>query len=510
MADRPYTVNAGKGNDNIDVEMNNTTIYGGLGNDEIFVRSNDNIVDAGKGNDYIVIEPNELDYESYEIRAENNVVVFHNGDGNDRLSAYYSDVTLKFADSLLSDITLVQFGNYLQIKYNSGADSVSVYNPLPAEDEEDDFDSSINITLEDKNGYKKDFIEFIKNYGGIPDAYLTEINGTDTDDDIVLPETDSSLTVNLGKGDDSLFCYKINDSAIYGGEGNDSIELCGTGNTIYGGKGNDYISDYEGEYGNNTLVFNNGDGNDTISFYMETQQTLRFADAAQSDLEFIKSANDLIIRYSDKDSVKISGYLAEESSNASYMVKCGESAEKPLAYLLLDGIKTEAEASTITGTNGNDIIDVPYRNGDNVYDVSLDKKYIIEDYSGENDVANISSGEINESDVMIIFNVQSEFDDDSLEEVSVISKDDIDIWANTGNCQSVNIKRNTIETINLNNNLTISSSDIEELAMSISAWLTDEDRDYSDVISVLTSGNNDDISALKTYFAENTNWQTIE
>ena len=108
-------------------------------------------------------------------------------------------------------------------------------------------------------------------------------------------------------GDDIIYGYDGNDT-IYGDEGNDTI-YGGNGNDVFvGGTGNDWLS---GDYGNDTYIFNKGDGNDTIRDY-EMSSTSGKSDRIifgeginPDDVRLERVENDLVIRYTEKDSVTV-------------------------------------------------------------------------------------------------------------------------------------------------------------------------------------------------------------
>ncbi|MGE3612046.1 MAG: Ig-like domain-containing protein, partial [Sulfurimonas sp.] len=128
-----------------------------------------------------------------------------------------------------------------------------------------------------------------------------------------------------GLGDDNLY-GQAGDDRLYGEEGNDVL-VAGFGNdTLYGGEGNDFLSGgvgndvLEGGLGNDIYFFGKGDGNDTIAdsepsksflwFNYNTQDggndTIKFDQGiAKEDISFYMKNNDLILQYSDNDSITI-------------------------------------------------------------------------------------------------------------------------------------------------------------------------------------------------------------
>ena len=127
------------------------------------------------------------------------------------------------------------------------------------------------------------------------------IHGGDGNDTIY-SNSNSNGFINAGAGNDSLEIYYSNSDAISGGEGNDKIYCCGgTEVKVYGGLGDDVIevgynsSDMtiEGGEGNDSIdvstsqnifyKYKVGDGDDTISGYVDTIQISGASYSTQTD-----------------------------------------------------------------------------------------------------------------------------------------------------------------------------------------------------------------------------------
>ena len=202
-------------------------------------------------------------------------------------------------------------------------------------------------------------------YGNIvDDASVNKLDGGAGDDTIY-----SSLgadTIYGGKGNDSLEVFGTN-SVTYAGDGDDEITLYyNSAKTVYGEKGNDYVSIEYGQvevYGgegndflesglmnNSNLYFSKGDGNDLYRYrgalkYDRGQgdgknvneDTLVFQDLSFDELSFAQDGDNLVINYGENASVTIENYykylgaegaelaFADERGNTGkYIVESGQ------------------------------------------------------------------------------------------------------------------------------------------------------------------------------------------
>ena len=358
--------------------------------------------------------------------------------------------------------------------------------------------------------------DFIEAYGDIPESDITEINGTDTDDVIRIPIMDRALTVYGNTGDDNIRGYGLNDNTIYAGDGNDTIETSGVGNSIiYGGRGNDYIScafeddDSSAHY---ELIFNNGDGKDSVNT-SSNDTVLKFTGTNISDIHLEKLGNNLVIKYnSDRDSVDIR-YVYEDNNQeydnditSKYTIEDMNGTQTSLTDFITayGDIPEASEGYWIIGTETDDRIRIPdITSPDTVYNAGLDKKYIIADAEG-NDILNIRANDINISDVTILFNINE--DGTEFGDISILENTNIDKWENSEDFEEIVIKDNSIETINYNDDKTITSADIEQLAQDVATWLNQND--YTNVQEVLNGGNEADIDSLIAVF-QGANWQQM-
>ena len=98
--------------------------------------------------------------------------------------------------------------------------------------------------------------------------------------------------------------------AIDGGAGNDTITAKGGDDIIMGAQGNDSI---DAGKGSNTLNFWRGHGNDTV-VSGGGSDTLVFNDVELTNENLETSGKDLIIHYTDRDSVTIKDFVPDSHS----------------------------------------------------------------------------------------------------------------------------------------------------------------------------------------------------
>ncbi|MBR3889779.1 hypothetical protein IKJ53_04625, partial [bacterium] len=243
------------GNDKLYGENGSNSLFGGAGDDIIYGGAINDLIDGGVGN-------NKL----YGKQGDNTYI---HGGGNDTIYLEKNSNTNLWLDGyLITDRN--KKGNDLELLTFKDGESGS-------------------IVL--KNFFKLE---------GIADT-------------ITVYETDSNSSMLsllphpfqvTGKGTIKGTAF---DDYILGSTKADKIYAIDGEDEIYADKGNDKI--YSGE-AKPTLRFNVGDGKDTLYGNFDS---LHFHSVQSSDLEYTKIKDDLVIKYSDKDSVTLSGYFANNS-----------------------------------------------------------------------------------------------------------------------------------------------------------------------------------------------------
>ena len=257
------TIDGGKGDDYIDNSGSNATIQGNDGADTISNSDANVTIYGGAGNDQI----------SLGSGAESNLISI---EGNDTIYGINSKSTISIAggDNLILDVNNDKPGNYMTLKAAANF-LVSLKGSL--------------VSL--PSAYLHTNIIKVNN---TEHSLTKNISLTIKDDNVEI--TRDSITVNALEGDDSILLSSSN-VTLDGGDGNDLITVSGNGNSIGGGEKNDLIS-IGASAANNTIQYNDGDGNDTIYGFNETT-TLQIGDGENDTYKQARSNDDLILTVGD-------------------------------------------------------------------------------------------------------------------------------------------------------------------------------------------------------------------
>ena len=391
------TVNAIDGNNLIDFSQSpydnklyggnkNDTIYGGTGNDIIVSGSGADVALGGLGDDMIYgISGNNI------LKGNSGNDNIYGGTGNDKI--YGGNGVDNLLGGIGNDTIYGENGNDF-IKGGAGSDSL--------------IGGTGNDFIEGGDGhdviYGESGANTLKGQGGNDTVY----GGTNND------------IIYGGFGDDNLLGGKGNDviygeyghNTLKGGEGHDTIYGGLNEDRIYGEKGNDTI--YLSEDGG-SLFFNNGDGKDVvkgidqitngntiISPYNINRDsnywTFVFKDSSLDDLKYVKSKDNLIIKYGANysDSVTIEnffGYLYSEDrfgkqypsyyASFSDIIKVKGSTGKALSIRELSP-QIEIENINEGGTEFSDVFTVT--NDDEISIISpISSYYSVVNMAGDNE-----------------------------------------------------------------------------------------------------------------------------
>ncbi|WP_294872603.1 calcium-binding protein, partial [Sulfuricurvum sp. RIFCSPLOWO2_12_FULL_43_24] len=251
------TVYGEAGNDNLQGQDGNDTLDGGVGNDTLYGQAGDDVIDGGAGADTLY---GDVGNETY---------LFGRGDGIDMIaeSANQGNDTLRFKEGItVDDLIIKQLRND---SYVLGADFV-----IGLKEDGKAFDQlSDKITIQN-GAYYHDYysLDFTSNSG-----YDYRIENFEFADGTKWTMADLVAHTN---SDD-----------------NDAIHGFRTADTLTGGKGNDILKGYSGD---DTYLFNRGDGQDVIYDYGRYQSNYSYYNAGNDTLKLGEgiTANDLIIQKS--------------------------------------------------------------------------------------------------------------------------------------------------------------------------------------------------------------------
>ncbi|MBR1397179.1 MAG: hypothetical protein IJ563_06565 [Selenomonadaceae bacterium] len=296
--------------------IRDSTITTGVGNDSIFNKSaygQNSLINSGAGNDTISF----LARSGKSRNAVHNVIEYSIGDGNDIVTGYTDGDTIHITsgkvDSSLNSgndillnigngsitlkdarktaVTVVQNGQTSTNETNiinltegndnyENSDKAVIINGLGGNDSISNLASgviinggtgsdtiSIGVAAERENRSKYDNRPILTPY---TKSTASTVDAGDGDDLIKAARTDN--LINGAAGNDTIIAYHHSDEnltlteTIYGGAGDDSIDVVLDSNiTIDGGGDNDYIR-ARGSYGINTeTMYNKIDGNVSMS-----------------------------------------------------------------------------------------------------------------------------------------------------------------------------------------------------------------------------------------------------
>ena len=320
MSEKGLTIDGNNGHDTIIGTNYDDTIYGGNGND---------IITGGQGNDLL-----------YGGNGD-NTFIFNKNDGNDTIisgkgndTVIINDVYSGYMWSDDNKDLLLNYGDDNWITIKDFANGNSSVRKLVTNAQDFNLSEYIKHYITDKN----------------VSAKQKTVNGTKLNDDIDLKDFKGTkgLKIYGNDGNDTITGTANNDT-IYGGAGDDSI---------VGGKGNDKLY---GDSGNNTYHFSYGDGVDTI-YSGKGNDTVIFNKISGylenfEDLVFEKDKNNLIIKYTDKDSIVIADYFKGKSSINT--VKIGDKVLEDFATDVAGKLNKRAFTTNKKGTvwTGTDIGD---------------------------------------------------------------------------------------------------------------------------------------------------------
>ncbi len=349
------TILGGEGNDSIynGDYGNQLVLDGGAGNDRIKNTGSDNSISGGEGNDYIDNSDNR-DNRNVTINAgtgndtinndsDNILFQYKIGDGNDLITGFKANSTLQISNGTYTsqksgdDVIVTVDKGKITLAGAASLSKINITAPLSIDNSANNTiitgtegydtikNSGQNVTIQALGGN-----DSVKNYGYIAtiigglgndsiENFSSKINILAQDGNDSIYNGGSNNTVNGGAGDDSINNTTNSDSTIYGGDGNDYIKnlgskakIVGDGGddtidnhvynaTLSGGAGNDKISLLPGAK-ENLIIYNAGDGNDTISG-LDATSTLSIAgDAYTSE----KSGNDIVVTVGE-EKITLSG-----------------------------------------------------------------------------------------------------------------------------------------------------------------------------------------------------------
>lgn len=342
------TIYAGSGNDYVKAEGGDDFVSGGSGNDFLIGDEGNDVLIGGEGDDRL--EGGEGDDKLYGNRGNDSLSggsgddLFIGGIGDDELGDHYGDDTyvynlgdghdkitdIKGTDTLIfgsgikpADVKLRRVESFYGDKNNGIRDyDLVLY-----------VGDSGSVTIKNYYGYQGWFwyeemagnkIEKVFFADGTvwnenDIRAMTHVSyGTDGKD--TLTAFDDYGFTFYGLADADCLIGRDGDDKLYGGDGDDTIGASGGNNILSGGAGNDtFTSSGYKKVGNDTYLFDRGDGHDTIHEYGGFDK-IQFGDTIKPN----DVSMDLVVKNGDynlvlsicggKDSITIIDHFGESSS----------------------------------------------------------------------------------------------------------------------------------------------------------------------------------------------------
>lgn len=198
------------------------------------------------------------------------------------MANFYNDND-NFIVSGTSDNDSIQNGGYWYLNTHKGGNNVTI--------SAGNGDDTVNNDGRYSGG------DSVKIYTGDGNDYVSNVNGnsvtidTGAGDDTIYNYYSDKVSINTGAGNDFVYNQQRSLSVtIITGIGNDTVENNASNVTINPGAGNDLIS-LSANADNNVIIYNNGDGNDTI-YGFNDNDTLSIASGTYSTK---KSGEDIIV-----------------------------------------------------------------------------------------------------------------------------------------------------------------------------------------------------------------------
>ena len=354
------------GGDIIHASRDSISIVGGDGNDSIYnssLVSNVSIV-AGAGNDYISNGGSKVtilggDGNDSIYSWSGDKVTINGGSGNDSIDNSGSDASI---DVGAGDDYIRNSGK--KSKVDAGAGNDYIYNG----------GSKVTILAGAGDDYIRNSGEKSKVDAGtgndsIYNWYDSVTIDTGVGNDSIHNDHGSRVTIHAGVGDDSIHNNGGELVTINAGDGNDYINTSGANVTMDAGDGNDYIDNYKSY----KVSMDAGAGNDTIRNNGGDQATINAGD--DDDLIVLSGntfgtvivynegdGNDTITGFNEDDTLKISGgSYSSQISGSDIILTVGEGnitlqGAASLSAVNIDGEKISWKLNGTTAAYGSLVI----------------------------------------------------------------------------------------------------------------------------------------------------------
>ncbi len=380
-------IEGGSGNDSITSRGGiNVSIFGGDGADELENRGKNGLIDGGYGDDliksYYGSDNTTLiggkGNDKIDIGTAAVMIRYIRGDGNDSISGFNEDDTLKIAASSFS--TLIS-GNDVIVNVGSNQITLKSANyDLVSRGKRLNIVYDENVNTKDhtvisgtggNDSIYSDNVDYVTIYAGdgadtvTGNYYNSKIYSGSGNDSINVVDTDVyrweyalmvskytnlrsifgddfANTIDGGEGDDTINIVDFNAASINGGNGDDKISLSGDNpftphRTVKGGKGNDIIygigdersvgetQGYQGFSKSGTYYeYSYGDGNDTI-YNFHSKDTISIG--GSSSYTTLTSSDNVIVSIIGSGSITLYNDTCNSTKNKKVNIIGGKYEE---------------------------------------------------------------------------------------------------------------------------------------------------------------------------------------
>lgn len=323
------TLNGGDGNDTLNGLGGSDTMVGGLGDDTYTVDVTGDVVTeaSGAGTDTVNVAISTSG-GTYTLGANvengtltntvaftltgnalNNVLTgnaaantLNGGDGNDILNGLGGNDTM--VGGLGNDTyTIDATGDVVTEAANAGTDTVNVAIATAS--------GTYTVAANVENALLANTVAY--NLTG--NALANYLRGNAANN--TFTDSAGGNDVHQGLAGNDSFSDTVGNNLFDGGIGTDTITAGSGRDIIIGGLDNDTITTGTGY---DVILFNKGDGADTINASVGTDNTLSLGgNFAYSDLSLTKSTNDLILKMGASDQITLKGWYSTSANNKSVL-----------------------------------------------------------------------------------------------------------------------------------------------------------------------------------------------
>ena len=335
-------------------------VYGNDGNDTIFSSCSDDTIDGGLGDDLYVFGAgnynhtiiNSTNQDSIQFETYQNITYSRYLNQNDLIINYGENDSITLKDYFVSDDKINNLINDYKFKIE---EELSKGYSIIGTENNDTFESINDIPFTYVVSGGNDVIQNYKSTDSIKIQTVGTLRYSkmNNSNDLIICYDDNTITIK------DYFVNNEPINKIINGSTNKDIkrELVGKLEIIFSDNDTEIIGTANNDVikltdKGITYAVADGSGND-ILYSGTSEDTISFSDKTLEDLSYEKKDDDLIIKYSEEDSVKLKDYFTSEHS-VKYITINGETLN--LADNLIFNFTGSNLNDSIVGTDYNDVL----------------------------------------------------------------------------------------------------------------------------------------------------------